>query len=523
MLLVRRFNLYSVVSLAALWVAPALGAQTSPGPSLALRPEAVLAPQAACEFSDVPGAVWWGTESEMTMERFMSYIAPVYWLSPDEPLLNRTEGADIRIPEALPFETAPDAPVVYYQLEDIVTLVGAPEPPIVPDTANMNNSVIDLEWSGVMRISFFAYFSSEEGVGAHDHDVEATEFRIGVARTSGEYLPDELAARCDEETYVIMVFSVAAKAHGIRWFWNVLNPVDTETRFPMYLMVEEGKHGLATDKNSDGYFTPGYDVNRNINDAWGVRDIIRTGALFGGGYQAYMTKVRTPEYRVFPPLPDDSPLRASFDRRSGPVEERAVYELRPFPSASLAEDDPGLHHFMKDKEVPDWPRIEARSELSEFISWLDEGAVVKSFAIAFRADGDLGFSFVFPLFIVKNFEDPLTGGFLVWRMYLKDENLRDFGWMIMYTPSASRWIDTYFSTGVEWDTEPIPGGDGASETKAFFTLETGVKFRVQIGSSPIKFLTFLTDFWGLRFGVLNKGFFDIDELTYVIEIGAGAW
>ena len=54
-------------------------------------------------------------------------------------------------------------------------------------------------------------------------------------------------------------------------------------------------------------------------------------------------------------------------------------------------------------------------------------------------------------------------------------------------------------------------------------LETGVKFRVQLGSSPLSFLTFLTDFWGLRLGVLNKGFFDIDRFTYVIEFGAGAW
>ena len=52
MLSVRRFNLYSVLSLLALWVVPELGAQNSPGPSLALKPEAVLAPQAACDFSD---------------------------------------------------------------------------------------------------------------------------------------------------------------------------------------------------------------------------------------------------------------------------------------------------------------------------------------------------------------------------------------------------------------------------------------------------------------------------------------
>ncbi len=77
--------------------------------------------------------------------------------------------------------------------------------------------------------------------------------------------------------------------------------------------------------------------------------------------------------------------------------------------------------------------------------------------------------------------------------------------------------------GMGGQPQPIVGGAGETETNASFVLETGIKFRVQLGSSPFKFLTVLTDFWGLRFGVLNKGFFDIDELTYVIEIGAGAW
>ncbi len=123
------------------------------------------------------------------------------------------------------------------------------------------------------------------------------------------------------------------------------------------------------------------------------------------------------------------------------------------------------------------------------------------------------------MFIVKNFEDPLTGGFLVWRMYLKDK-LRDFGWMLLYTPSASRWIDTYFAAGVEWDSQVI---DGTRSKDANFVLETGIKFRANISTSPLRFLTFFTDFWGLRVGIKNKGFFDIERFTYVLEIGAGAW
>ena len=39
------------------------------------------------------------------------------------------------------------------------------------------------------------------------------------------------------------------------------------------LLVEEGKHAVAPDRNADGVYTPGYDVNKRIKDAWGVRDV----------------------------------------------------------------------------------------------------------------------------------------------------------------------------------------------------------------------------------------------------------
>ena len=44
-----------------------------------------------CNYSNIPGIVWWGTETEMTVERIASLAAPIYWFSPDEPLLRGTE------------------------------------------------------------------------------------------------------------------------------------------------------------------------------------------------------------------------------------------------------------------------------------------------------------------------------------------------------------------------------------------------------------------------------------------------
>ena len=114
----------------------------------------------------------------------------------------------------------------------------------------------------------------------------------------------------------------------------------------------------------------------------------------------------------------------------------------------------------------------------------------------------------------------MLGGFLVWRGYFKDVNLQDFGLQVLYTPSASRWFDTYFALGAEWDEEVV---DDIRTKKTWFVMETGLKFRANISSSPIKFLGFLTDFWGVRLGIRNYGALAIDHLVYVAEFGAGVF
>jgi hypothetical protein len=472
-----------------------------------------------CDFTNVPGVVWFGTQRTMTLNELASYVAPVYWFSPDEPLLNQMERDSIRIPEALPFEDAPDRPVAYYQFDHLLVNKAYEDSTYFP-AANKANSTVDFQYVGAFKLHFYAYFSFEVGLGAHEHDMEAVEFKGVVLRYSGPFIREATDAVCDEETYVVLITRVSAKAHGIIWFWNVID-TDDETRFPMHILVEEGKHGTATDKNGDGYFTPGYDVSRHINDAWGIRDNIRSGQLVSGGYQAWMTKVRQPQHRVYPPLPEGSPGRARLARRGYYDEPYVEYEIRPLPPKELAEYDDHLYHFMDDKQVDGWPVIRTGETAEDVLGWVDEGSVVKSLAISLYTDGDWGFSFVFPFFIVKNLETKISGGFLVWRLYLKDQGLRDFGAMLLYAHSASRWIDNYLSLGYEWDVQDLEGG--GTQTIDDFVLETGLKFRVQLGTSPLKFLTVLTDFWGFRLGIKNYGFTDIDRLTYVFEFGAGAW
>jgi len=477
----------------------------------------------------------------------VSYVAPVYWFSPDEPLLEGTLGAAIRMPAALPFEDPPDAPVVYYQVKEVITRPGMEEEAVTVDTLDRGASMIDLQMAALIRLGYYGYYPWEAGLGAHEHDLEAVEFKMVIAPSDGPYLLERSNIRCDEKMYVAFVTRVTGEAHGITWFFNVLD-VDAWTKFPFHLFVEEGKHATGTDKNADGYFSPGYDVNERVNDAWGVRDVIATGYVFSGGYQAWMTKPRRPEYRVWPPLPDDSPLIPFVADELEPVgDDFAVYELRPLPPPELGAYDHHLHRFMEDKWVPDGPKMGERDSFEGFANWVDEGTAIRSIGISLLYDGDVGFSWSFPFFIVRNFEDPFTGGWIVWRMYLKDTDLRDFGWQILYTPSASRWIDTYFAVGVEWDVAncrdtnlgldielppnlttlpsgcPVDPAPGTTRSKAFFTLETGMKFRVNLGESGIKPLLWLTNFWGLSFGIRNRGFPNITDLTYVLQFGAGVW
>ncbi|MGH7676223.1 MAG: hypothetical protein ACREMV_13215, partial [Gemmatimonadales bacterium] len=76
----------------------------------------------------------------------------------------------------------------------------------------------------------------------------------------------------------------------------------------------------------------------------------------------------------------------------------------------------------------------------------------------------------------------MTGGYLLQRMYLTDVEWRDFGWMALYTPSASRWLDTYLAAGGERDTFRDASG---FRHEWDFVFETGLKFRVNVSHTPV--------------------------------------
>ncbi len=460
------------------------------------------------EIKSTSYVVWYGDEETMTVERFVSYCAPILWFSPDEPLLEGRTGKEITIPEGFPFEEPPVGPVVYYRLREVLQRPDGKGPAIVVKADDKGKSTLHLSSLAGVDLDFFFYYSREEGLNAHQHDVESVEMKIAVARGS------ERGTR-----YAVAVTRTKGKAHGVLWYDNTLES-DQYTGMPMHILVEEAKHASCTDKNGDGLYTPGYDVNTRVNDAWGIRDIIRSGGLFAASWQSWMAKMRFDDTRVFPPIPEDSPRRVSYEVDGVYAPDNAVYELRPFPSADRADEH--LKPFIADKGVPNWPDVSEVNNIEKFGQWIGDESFAKSFGVALRMDGRAGVSFTFPFWIVKNLEDPLGGGYVVHRLYLTGKGLDDIGWTALYTPSASRWIDPYFAVGVERRT--ITDVAGITSHRNDFQVETGFKFRVNMVHTPLRAVRRLgSDFWGFRFGVRNFGAMQIDELGYVVEIGAGSF
>jgi len=475
----------------------------------------------ACDFSMVPGAVWWGTDASMPFSRVVAYVAPILWYSADEPSLNGASGAAITIPEVMGNDSAAHGPVMYYLVSEVLTRPGAQGSAVTRTGSDQGAYTVNLSTVGAMSISFLAYFPTEEGLGAHDHDIEPGEFRVVVLTPDDEKLKEHVGGtpNCPANTRVLVVTRSTGKAHGLIWYWNVLD-TDDNTSFPMHFMVEEGKHAFATDKNGDGIFTPGYDVNVRINDAWGCRDIIRTGMLHTGGFQPWMAKPRRPGFQVLPPLPPDSPLREKMASEVA-GQDLATYELRPYPTHEIAGSDQKLSRLIASHEVADWPEEYSLNNLKAWGKWVDQGTALKSLSIAYRYDGQSGVAWVFPFFVLKELTFPLTGGYIVQRMYLSGTDFNTFGWMAMYTPSASRWLDTYLAAGAEW--RPVTDSLGNSRTTPTFVFETGLKFRANVEKSPLKFLRVLTPFWGVRTGIKMLGFADISRLSFVVEVGAGVF
>jgi len=450
------------------------------------------------------GVVWQGRE-RLGLRQIAELLAPVLWMSADEPLLGEGHPP---IPTAHPCDVHGDRAVVYYQVTRLTYRGHVP----VTRPEESDEAFADKVESFILK--YYFYYPEDFGVGGHVHDLETAEFEVWL---DGE-------GDCRR----VRLASVEALAHGSRWYSNTLK-IRPDTKYPITLFVEEGKHATAPDRNADGTFMRGYDVTERLNDAWGVRDSIGQGVLLSSGYASEMTKPRTKAFRV---VPSPSPyLQVSARQRSYVEGEPSLgqYELRPANAVATCEkiqtDGAGLvammadHHFGRD-ELPDQHEVgslnNALSELSLPDSWLSVSARLTG--------GKLGAALIF-----KGLD--LREGWIVPRVTLSKQ---DATAELMFTPSASRWADYYLSGGVhrQWATtresRTIDTEHGPQQIDVLIlpdwqiAVETGVKIRARIPAKARPFVLGYS-FGGMRFGVQALGFTRVDQLRFVWEIGAGAW
>ena len=217
-------------------------------------------PNADCcrheELAQEYGVIWTGMSQTMTIERLAAYAAPRAVVLPRRaaleaaPQAGSARGREILIPEPFSFEADLGGPIIYYRVRRILQRIdepGAGSYVVSPELRGQ--SQVDLAKIVGIDLDFFFYYSKDFGGGTHVHDVESVETRIAVARSPG----------CQDCPWVLGLVRATGKAHGIQWYDNTLT-VDGSTILPVHILVEEGKHASCTDRNADGYYTPGFDV-----------------------------------------------------------------------------------------------------------------------------------------------------------------------------------------------------------------------------------------------------------------------
>ena len=278
--------------------------------------------------------IWSGPDPMVSVAEIALRVAPILWFTPEEP------HALAKNPTPAPLPCDPnkgDEPVVYYRRVD-------------PGW--------DSKWFTVdqyfLVIEYYFYYLHDYGMGCHTNDLETVRMHLrmrpGTAAESGhKYTESELAFLSNSsstspswESFVVSLDYIEADAHGSKRYANRLDLWKAgaeDTVLPPTLLVEEGKHAVAPDRNADGEYTPGYDVNAVTNDAWGVRDSFGSGHFWGNAYRAHMAKRRHERDRIManPHSHSDDLWSDSYRSTWADLPVRR-YELREFPEDKCASD-----------------------------------------------------------------------------------------------------------------------------------------------------------------------------------------
>jgi hypothetical protein len=454
-------------------------------------------------------------------------LGPILWMAIDEPSVALPAVPNVPCPPAsagpvrMPVDPTPSCRrAVYYQVRRVVF---EKETPPGPQGLSVRQAIsakrtIDLSTITSLTMRYYFYYPREEGFKAHLHDLESAELDVEVAE-SGRLLTTK---------------RITGSAHGIGWYSNELK-LTRDTRFPITLLVEEGKHATSPDHDDNGLFTPGVDVNVDPHDAWGIRDTLRTGRQLNSTFQAWMMTPRTGAKANGTRLgPHPTGAATSVDVGTGPGNRPDIdqtYDLvnaldvcdphsnRLLPSQTPIDEIERLERYVNDKEFcapePKGPRtvllppeLAAKAYVS---AW-------EFFPIGYRMDrGRSGGTFSIGVGRMPSWLG-LEGWIVVRLTSLgsPDDILhtRKVSYDLLYAPSASRWIDWYVAVGA--DIEAVErSGVRPRELVADSAVETGWKFRFKPGDR----LPFL----GVRLGIRANGWSRLRNPGFILEVGTGTF
>lgn len=480
-----------MLALLTLAAGPAKGADTPLG-SPRTNQGCSCGPSAAPEEND--GIVWVGTTNPGFRE-IVGILAPIFWYTADEPAIIL---GDTPIPHRYPCDpekaNAKEG-IVYYQVNWLIRREAREAPLSEP----VEEDPRFFEKVSVFALRYYIYHRFDYGLNGHEHDLEMAEFRIALEQDPNG---------CNR----IRLTNVIGYAHGTDWYSNELLP-PSDTRYPIALFVEEGKHALGPDRNADGIYTPGYDISVRINDAWGIRDILGSGYLVGGAYSASMFKPRVDGGRVLPP--ETHPV--CTPRLLQSIEESPAflnrYELRPgyrMPICRGISNEGHLEKWTRKNEFGVTHRPQQfDSEYSERLSRELVGPQGFLPKVAFRYDRGPGFALTFAGFDATEF-------YVVPKFNL---NLSNYSFAIdaLFTRTATQFSSPYFALGY---THERPSSSD-SFTSGFGT-EAGYKFRLRV-DWPWRILGAGYEFAGIRLGVRKTGFDNLGNFRFIVEAGAGLW
>jgi hypothetical protein len=457
--------------------------------------------QSACACPDPfapgtpPGIVWRGPSPGPGLPALARLLAPVLWYSSDEPLI--VLRPDARLPHPHPCDETAHAPVVYYQVGEIV-LRGSER---VSGTGEADTRFF--EKVDHFALTFYFYYDEDVGLSPHAHDLEAVTLSVYL-----ESSPDGCLQ--------VRVRRVKGHAHGLDWYSNILD-VERDTVFPVTVLVEEGKHASVPDRNADGVYTPGYDVNARVNDAWGLRDVLGSSVLLGARYTASMSKPRDDRFRLMPP--DDPPVctrRPHTVARGAEALGRyvlrhaaAVPVCRPAgPEADRLRSMMRYHRF-----GTEWPPSQHESDLARELSD-PENAIRWISAVNVRFESSR---------LTAVVQGPGIDMREAWVVPRLVTGYRAWGVDALVTPSASRWADWYVAAGYERGSPArVSDEPGTAPPRNGFAGEVGLKFRVTV-TGKARWALLGYSFGGVRVGVRASGFTRLRDPRFIVELGAGAF